>query len=64
MKTLFNLVAGGHGRIVSTNDLCEFQIAEARRNGTLFVDEDGFGFVCLAWHLTTSKDKQRERSAA
>jgi len=51
----------GH-RVVSTGDLNEYQIAEARRDGKMFVDEDtGFGWVLLPWSLTTDKDREREK---
>lgn len=36
------------GRIVSTGDLTEHQIAAARSAGRMFVDDDGFGYVHLA----------------
>ncbi len=50
----------GH-RIVSTGDLILFQIAEARKEGRIFIDnETGLGWVALPWELTTAKDKQRE----
>lgn len=62
MQTLIQLVLQGQGRIVSTADLNEFQIAEASSNGTLFIDQDGFGFVMLPWQLTTKKDRERERA--
>lgn len=51
----------GH-RVVSTGDLNEYQIAEARRDGKMFVDEDtGLGWVLLPWSLTTDKDREREK---
>ena len=51
----------GH-RVVSTGDLNEYQIAEARRDGKMFVDEDtGLGWVLLPWELTTDKDREREQ---
>ncbi len=62
METLMALLRQGQGRIVSTSDLNEFQIAEAMSNGTHFTDEDGFGFVMLPWSLTTKKDRERERA--
>lgn len=46
-------------RIVSTGDLTEFQIAEAKRYGQLFVDSDSLGYVALPWELTTAKDEAR-----
>lgn len=51
----------GH-RIVSTGDLNEYQIAEARRENKMFVDPDtGLGWVLLPWELTTDKDREREK---
>jgi hypothetical protein len=51
----------GH-RVVSTGDLNEYQIAEARRDNKVFVDPDtGLGWVLLPWELTTDKDRERER---
>lgn len=51
----------GH-RVVSTGDLYDYQIAKARRDGKMFVDEDtGLGWVLLPWELTTEKDRERER---
>lgn len=51
----------GH-RIVSTGDLNEYQIAEARRENKMFVDSDtGLGWVLLPWELTTDKDREREK---
>ena len=39
----------GH-RIVSTGDLTLFQIAEARKEGRIFIDnETGLGWVALPW---------------
>lgn len=48
------------GRIVSSNDLNEYQIAEARRENKFFVTDDGLGFAILPWELTTDKDRKRE----
>jgi hypothetical protein len=48
------------GRVVSSNDLNEFQIAEARREFKFFVTEGGLGFAILPWELTTDKDRKRE----
>lgn len=57
----------GH-RIVSTGDLTEFQISEARVEGRLYVESTqphgGIGWVALPWELTTTKDKQREKILA
>lgn len=54
-------LAKDDGRIVSTGDLHEMQISEARVNDRMFVDEEtGLGFVILPWALTTDKDKERE----
>lgn len=53
----------GH-RIVSTGDLNEFQISEARVEDRLYVEPgDGLclGWVALPWELTTTKDREREK---
>lgn len=55
--------ADGKHRIVSSGDLIEFQIAEARVEKTFFVDEQtGLGFALLPWELTTDKDCAREKA--
>ncbi len=52
----------GRHRIVSTGDLHEMQIAEARADGRMYVEPGGgLGWVLLPWGLTTSKDKEREQ---
>lgn len=53
-------LAHGDGRIVSTGDLLNLQIAEARANSTMHVLEGGLGFVILPWNLSTPKDRERE----
>lgn len=54
--------ADGNYRIVSTGDLVEMQIAQARSQDTMFVDDEtGLGWVLLPWRLTTNKDLQREK---
>ncbi|MCH2004057.1 hypothetical protein [Acinetobacter ursingii] len=53
----------GH-RIVSTGDLTEFQISEARVEDRLYVEPgDGLclGWVALPWELTTTPDREREK---
>ena len=48
-------------RIISTGDLTEFQISNARCEDRLYVEPNGgLGWVALPWDLTTTKDKQRE----
>lgn len=44
MEELFKKLRNG-GAIVSTNDLSETEIAEARACNRMWVDEDGFGYV-------------------
>jgi hypothetical protein len=57
--------ADGKHRIVSTGDLHEMQIAEARADYRMFVEPGGgLGWVLLPWELTTSKDKERERATS
>ena len=52
-------------RIISTGDLTEFQISNARCEDRLYVDPNGgLGWVALPWDLTTTKDKQRELNYA
>ena len=66
MSNIFNdfliKFVDGH-RIVSTNDLTELQITEAKIDGRLYVSEKhNLGWVALPWHLSTKKDKAREIS--
>lgn len=57
----FLKLAGNGGRIVSSNDLTHFQIAEARACNRFFVDANtGFGWAVLPWELTTAKDRLRD----
>lgn len=58
---LLELAAKIGARIVSSNDLDEFQIAESRQLGRFFVDENSCGWAVLPWSLTTSRDRDRER---
>jgi hypothetical protein len=51
--------ARSEGRIVCTGELTTLQIAEARADGRMWVDDDGFGYVVLPWSLTTTKDEMR-----
>lgn len=53
--------SAGDGRIVSTADLDQHQIAEARVTGRVFVTPTGLGYVVLPWDLRTAKDAERER---
>lgn len=47
-------------RLISTGDLTEMQIAEARKENRIFIDEsDGYGYVALPWELTTTEDEKR-----
>lgn len=65
MLTLSNFVrkyCGAGYRIVSTGDLTEMQIAEARQDSRFYVNNEGFGFVALPWELTTDKDEERFRN--
>ncbi len=55
------LAASKGGRIVSSNDLHPFQMAELRQAGTFFVDPaTSYGWGLLPWDLTTDKDRKRE----
>ena len=50
----------GH-RIVSTGDLSDLQISNAKVEGRMYVEPDGgLGWVALPWDLSTPKDKHRE----
>lgn len=44
MEELFEKLKNG-GKIVSTSDLNNYDIASARACGRMYVDKDGFGFV-------------------
>lgn len=46
MKELFELIKQG-GKIVSTAQLSNLEIAQARADRRIYVDEDGFGFVAM-----------------
>jgi hypothetical protein len=55
--------AGNEGRIISSNDLTELQMCEARTTGRWYVDPDtGYGWAILPWDLRTKKDAEREAS--
>lgn len=54
----------GNYRIVCTGDLTEFQIADARVDDRMWVDDAGIGFVLLSFDLSTPKDKAREQRLA
>jgi hypothetical protein len=47
MKNLFELLSKHSGKIVSTNDLSEYEINQARASNRMFVDEDSLGYVWL-----------------
>lgn len=57
--------ADGKHRIVSSGDLHQMQIAEARAEGRFYVEPGGgLGWALLPWKLTTAKDEQRKLRAA
>ena len=57
----FLMLATNEMRIVSSGDMTELQIAEARQANRFYVDEEtGLGFAAIPWELTTSKDRKRE----
>lgn len=61
LAVLLNLcITAPGGRLVSTGDLNEHQIAEATTMDRMYVDEGGFGYVFLPWSLTTRRDRLRE----
>jgi hypothetical protein len=47
MKNLFELLSKHGGKIVSTNDLREYEIKQAIVSKRIFVDEDSLGYVWL-----------------
>lgn len=47
MKELFIYLAQYGGKIVSTNDLNELEIRQARASKRMYVDEDSLGYVWL-----------------
>lgn len=50
----------GH-RIVSTGDLTDLQISNAKVEQRMYVEPNGgLGWVALPWDLSTPKDKHRE----
>ncbi len=52
-------------RIVSTGDLTELQILNAKSENRFYVEPNGgLGWVALPWDLTTTKDKDREHNIA
>lgn len=50
------------GRVVSSNDLNQWQISEARSLGNFYVSQEGYGWAALPWELTTDKDRNREKA--
>lgn len=47
MKELFDLLAKYGGKIVSSNDLNEIEISQARASSRMYVDEDSLGYIWL-----------------
>jgi hypothetical protein len=47
MEKLLKLLATHGGKIVSTNDLNEMEISQARASNRMYVDEDSLGYVWL-----------------
>ncbi len=62
VRTFMRRAASENSRIVSTNDLLDIQIAQARQDGRMLVLQDGLGFVLLPFEISTPKDKSRETS--
>lgn len=59
--TIAFLTKACDGRIVSSNDMNDFQISEARINGRFFVEPGGgLGWASIPWDLSTAKDRMRE----
>ena len=57
LKELLNRVAEGEGRLVSTGDLTELQVGEARSRDLMYVDDGGLGWVMLPWEVTCSRHR-------
>ena len=63
MVTAAEFLRHSKGRIVSSGDLTDFQIAEFRAKGAFFVDDEtGLGWADVPWDLTTEKDRAREKA--
>lgn len=56
INKLLKAVILGEGRIVSSCELTEMQIAEAQIEERMHVNTNGFGFVLLPWGLRCKKD--------
>lgn len=64
-RHFLTLCAQGEYRIVSSGDLTDLQIAEARSHGLFFVEpESNLGWALLPWSLTTEKDDKRANANA
>lgn len=50
------------GRIVSSKELTEIQIADAQLHERFYVDPDGFGFAFLPWYLRLARNSEYGRS--
>ena len=59
LKAFIKRFVGLGYRLVSTGDLTELQISEAKKEDRFFVDSDNLGYVALPWDLTTEKDEKR-----
>ena len=60
LARLLTMCTYGQGRIVCTNDMTTLQIAEARKDGRMWVDENNFGYVLLPWDCACEKDLARD----
>lgn len=59
-EQFFERAAKIGGRVVSSGDLNEYQISEARAKGKMWISDDGLGWCILPWNLRTEKDRVRE----
>lgn len=63
LKSLMLRAMNGGGRLISSNDLREAQIADARADGRMAVIEDGTGWVLLPWSRRTAQEAARDGAA-
>lgn len=61
MQKLLNLLAEKSGFIMSSNDCSVLEIANARANDTMFVDENGFGFIWFPYNYLPSQHQINDK---
>jgi hypothetical protein len=58
-------VTNGEGRIVSSNELTTYQIAQAQAEARFYVEPEGcLGWAIMPWHLQCTRDSAREAQRA